>query len=145
MNSLRLAQTRMTLTFDAKHRPSELQGKVYVRLTKPGKPGYHVLNQSSLSPKNHSPRWWPAISLRCPFTSCGICNSSFDVLYLDRSTDIIDYKLVSRELDRNTFVDVRARCTAEHFLIELSFCAKKFFLRWDITWSIFPGVLAKLS
>jgi hypothetical protein len=45
----------MTITFDAKHRPQELEGKIFLWLSKPGKPGYHVLNQSSLSPKKLGP------------------------------------------------------------------------------------------
>jgi hypothetical protein len=45
----------MAIIFDAKHRPPRLEGKVFLKVTKLGKPGYHVPNQSSLSPKKLGP------------------------------------------------------------------------------------------
>jgi hypothetical protein len=51
MNFLRLAQTRMTIIFDVKHRSSRLERKMFLKMTKLKKSEYHVLNQSSLSSK----------------------------------------------------------------------------------------------
>lgn len=52
---IKLAQAKMALRFDEKHRPPDLTGSVYLKLAKPGHPGYHVPQASSLSSKKVGP------------------------------------------------------------------------------------------
>ncbi len=51
MNSLKLAQARMTMIFDVKHKSFRFEKKIFLKVTKSEKSEYHVLNQSSLSSK----------------------------------------------------------------------------------------------
>jgi hypothetical protein len=51
MNFLRLAQTRMTIIFDVKHKSSRFEKKMFLKMTKLKKSEYHVFNQSFLSSK----------------------------------------------------------------------------------------------
>ncbi len=51
MNFLRLAQTRMTIIFDVKHKSFRFKKKMFLKMTKLRKSEYHVFNQSFLSSK----------------------------------------------------------------------------------------------
>ena len=48
-DALELANARMAIYFDADHRPPKFQGKVWIRLAKTGRPGYHLPGNSKLS------------------------------------------------------------------------------------------------
>ncbi len=51
MNSLRLAQTKMLIRFNAKHKLSDLKKKVFLKFIKSEKSEYQVFNHFSLSSK----------------------------------------------------------------------------------------------
>lgn len=54
-DAARLAQIKMSVQFDAKHRPSDLKENVYLKLAKTGKIGYHVPKQSFFTVKKLGP------------------------------------------------------------------------------------------
>ena len=52
---IKLAQVKMSILFDKKHRPLQLEGNVYFKLAKTGTIEYHVPNQSFLTSKKLGP------------------------------------------------------------------------------------------
>ncbi len=55
VDAIRLAQTKMALRYDSKHRVPDLVGSAYLRLAKTGDAGYHIPKTSSLSTKRVGP------------------------------------------------------------------------------------------
>jgi hypothetical protein len=55
IDAVKLAQTKMAVLYDNKHRPAELKGKAYIKMSKVGTPGYHLPKSSSLSTKKVGP------------------------------------------------------------------------------------------
>ena len=54
-DAIKLAQAKMAVRYDAKHRIPDLQGHVYLKLAKTGDNGYHIPKHSSLSTKKVGP------------------------------------------------------------------------------------------
>ncbi len=54
-DAIKLAQTKMALRYDAKHRIPDLVGSVSLKLAKTGDAGYHIPKTSSLSTKRVGP------------------------------------------------------------------------------------------
>ena len=54
-NAIQLAQTKMAVRYDSKHRVPDLVGNVYLKLAKTGDAGYHIPKTSSLSTKRVGP------------------------------------------------------------------------------------------
>ena len=57
IDAIKLAQTKMAIRYDTKHRVPSLEGQVYIKLTKTGNAGYNIPNgsNSSLSTKRIGP------------------------------------------------------------------------------------------
>ena len=54
-DAIKLAQAKMAVFFDRKHRAPELTGSAYIKLAKAGTPGYHMPHASSFSAKKVGP------------------------------------------------------------------------------------------
>lgn len=55
IDSVKMAQAKMTILWDKAHRPPDLTGKVYIKIAKQGQLGYHILGSSSLTAKKLGP------------------------------------------------------------------------------------------
>ena len=55
IDSVNMAQAKMAILWDRKHRPPNLTGKVYIKVAKQGIPVYHILGSSSSTAKKLGP------------------------------------------------------------------------------------------
>ena len=54
-DAIKMAQAKMSILWDSKHRPPNLIGKVYIKVAKQGQLGYHIPGSSSLTAKKLGP------------------------------------------------------------------------------------------